>query len=69
MWLATVTSIPNRKGTREMPASDARSVVSVAFDAPNLLSCARLVPAVGLAQTRGLAGLATTTLTLRERAG
>jgi hypothetical protein len=58
-----------QKGIREVKASHARSAVSAAFDDPNLVSCAGLVPVVELAASCGLAGLVGATLTLRDAGG
>ena len=52
-----------------MKVSHAPAAVSAAFDDPNLVSCAGLVPVVELAQRCGLADLVTDRVTLREPGG
>ena len=47
-----------------MRLSHARSAIRVRFDDPNLVSCAGLVPVMGLAARCGLASLLADTLTL-----
>ena len=43
--------------TREMQSSHAAAAVDVAFDEPNLIADAGLVPVLALAERVGLAGL------------
>lgn len=55
---------PNQKGIRWMRLSHARRVISARFDDPNLVSCAGLVPVLGLAARCGLETLLAGRLTL-----
>jgi hypothetical protein len=52
-----------------MQVSHAPWALSARFDDPNLVSCAGLVPVLGLARSCGLAELVAERLTLRERGG
>jgi hypothetical protein len=69
MWLAKVNIPACQKGIREMQVSHAAPAVSAVFDDPNLVSCAGLVPVLGLAEECGLRRLIGQRLTLRERGG
>src|SRR3954469_9390520 len=69
MWLATVTSVPDRRASAGCKLSHARAAVSARFDDPNLVSCAGLVPVMALAQRCGLAALLVERLTINAKGG
>src|SRR6188768_3454436 len=58
LGLATVQSVPTRKGTSGMQLCHTHAATSVRFDDPNLVASAGLVPVLALADAAGLATLA-----------
>jgi len=60
---------PAKKGIREMRVSHTGPALSAAFDDPNLISCAGLVPVLALAGRCGFGELVATTLKLKARGG
>src|SRR5215207_5828400 len=58
LGLAKVPNRPTRKGISEVQLSHARAATSAAFDDPNLVSAAGLVPVLALAESVGLRSLA-----------
>jgi hypothetical protein len=69
MWLATVTLVPIQKGIRWMRLSHARRAVSVRFNDPNLVSCAGLAAALGLAARCGLGALVADRVQINAKGG
>src|SRR6188768_4209233 len=58
LGLATVQSVPTRKGISGMQLCHTRAATSVRFDDPNLVASAGLVPILALADSAGLTTLA-----------